>query len=105
MGIKRTVEIKTASAMLFRMFISTGVSRPPSNPRKVSDRLDFPFSQTFNLAQIKPLPRIKLDEADTLKDFRDETNSSVSNLHTLLPLPEHDTNNDQLDGEAKDKNL
>lgn len=66
-----------------------------------SQQLSLPHLR--NLPRIEFLPRVILDQSNTLQDLRGEADTLVCDLDHLLALGEHDLDEDKLDGEAEDE--
>lgn len=71
--------------------------------RDLLNSLQLRLSHLRDLARIKHLPGVILDEPDALQDLGREPHTLVRDLHHLLALREHDAHEHELDREAEDE--
>jgi len=73
--------------------------------RSCPNGFDLTSSKLSDLMCVECFPAVKLDEPDTLKHLRRQSNSFICKMHALLSLSEHDLDAYNLNGEADDKDL
>jgi len=73
--------------------------------RSFPDGFDLTGPKLSDFMCVERFPAIKLDEPDTLKHLRRQSNSFICNMHALLSLSEHDLGAYDLNGEANCKDL